>query len=489
MSTWLAKIPIFLLLTHCLNSCVRNVHIALGDRFADPSSDVVYRVGFMLEDQKSRACLEDLKLVLTFPDKSTAQIAKASDVREYSLHAENVFTRGKITIINPIEIDRIFAFFELKNLKNASEFAYHFEHQGKVVRGPYSFKTRILTDPAHSKIVTYGDQSNVNLEIFSYLQDKEVDLVVLTGDYAYDIHWNANPSNKTFDGSRGDDYFDKAEGLFTRAPIALIAGNHENADNFRFYEARFTFPLTNASASVHNYHFVVGGALFVGWNYDTTYTSPEAFAKNFAQLRSTIERYEEDPAIKYRIFFAHRPFYCSNLVHFTKGIPMDCLINPLLFKQLDDLLLKHKFTLSLTSHQHYFERSHKLANYEHDAQGMYYLVMGAGGNAESALGHELPRTAYRAAEVDRVTGFTLLELNDEGIFGQYIDVNNAKVGDSFVAVPNLVRAEGWNVKLVAIVASQLAVVLALGAFLHLRRKKRADRGDECENELVIKDSN
>ena len=67
--------------------------------------------------------------------------------------------------------------------------------------------------------------------MISLLIDYEYDLLIMLGDYAYDMDRD--------NGKFGDEYFKKMEVLFTKAPTILVAGNHDVVDNSRFFLTRF----------------------------------------------------------------------------------------------------------------------------------------------------------------------------------------------------------------------------------------------------------
>lgn len=101
-----------------------------------------------------------------------------------------------------------------------------------------------------AKIVAYGDQATgLITSVNKFLETHDMDLLVLLGDYAYEIH-NEN-------GVWSDEYFDFLESIATRVPIIMAPGNHEYFDNFKFFTTKFIYPLTKHIASVNNFHFVI----------------------------------------------------------------------------------------------------------------------------------------------------------------------------------------------------------------------------------------
>lgn len=67
--------------------------------------------------------------------------------------------------------------------------------------------------------------------LVDYLKHKEYDLLILLGDYAYDMNDN--------NGKEGDDYFDQMEDILTKQPSIMVPGNHDFVDNFQFLNVRW----------------------------------------------------------------------------------------------------------------------------------------------------------------------------------------------------------------------------------------------------------
>ncbi len=75
------------------------------------------------------------------------------------------------------------------------------------------------------------------------LQDDDFDLLILTGNYGYNLHDNY--------GKKGDEYFQKWEKIITSAPLLLLGGRLENVDVGRFLIFRFLF-LSNTIKEENN---------------------------------------------------------------------------------------------------------------------------------------------------------------------------------------------------------------------------------------------
>lgn len=461
---------ITILMANPLLFCVRNVHIALGDYFADENSKVLYRVGFMTNIFKDTDCIANLKLVLTFPDTNIVHFEPTNDTRHYSFHDNIVVNKPNSPIGDFFDIDRTFGFIELSDLSNPNEFTYHFEYKGQKVRGPFKFKTSILSAPTEAKIISFGDHDHiVGTPIMSRLKDYDMDLMILLGDYAYDIY--------SENGKRGDDYFDAMEVLFTRVPIALAMGNHERIDNFNFFANRFIFPLTKTKASVHNFHFIINNTLFIVLNFDQVSASNEQYKKILQYVQQTLEDSTKNPTIIHRLFFAHRPFLCTNYLLEPAGYPAECQIYSIMYKQFDDLLQKYNVEIAFTAHQHYYERSYPLFNFQKDDEGINYLIVGSGGNDELWQKIDLSKAEFKAAEVQQMVGYTETQITDAAIYCNFVNAENGVILDSFS-----VGDDKFNIVLWCLLG--LTVVSAVAIYFYLR-KPAAPGNDNLDNQQEL----
>lgn len=457
------------------NSCIRNVHIAFGDYFADPGSEVIYRVGFMVKkDEDAKTCIQKLKLVIKFPNQDQIVLTNPVDVRNYSFHDNVTKTYPDAPLGLKFDIDRTFGFFELKEIINLNEFVYHFEIDNKSVRGPFNFKTRILSHPQSARMVSFGDhqlpQGNLTIDI---LKNYEMDYMILLGDYSYDIHVD--------NGEHGDTYFDAMEPLFTRVPIALVPGNHELADNFNFFANRYIFPLSTFSTTVNNYHFVIHNSLFILFNFDIVSLSKEDYDRMFNYLKQTFEKYSNDSNIKHKLFFVHRPFQCSNYVQVCDTCPNECKIYSLLYKQFDDLLHKYGVKIVYTAHQHYYERSMPLLNYLPDDDGINYLVIGTGGNHETSTDNKTTNTIFKSIDIQMKASFMDTMFADNAIYCRLISSENGEILDSFSvkyknSEPGIISTK---ILIICVVIELLILVIIAGVLmLRQHRGKKLSYTDE-----------
>ena len=175
------------------------------------------------------------------------------------------------------------------------------------------------------------------------------DGVIHNGDYAYNIH---NSKGKV-----GDGYFSTFSKISTRIPYIVTPGNHEYYDTFKMFNYRFKMPgagngLTTQAANY--YSFIVKGIYFltINWDYAFTKEGGNNFKEVFGWVKSDLERNAKNPEIVKRVFFTHKPFYCT--------FATDDCTNFYLFKPVESLLYKYNFDLILNAHVHLYYRNKKI---------------------------------------------------------------------------------------------------------------------------------
>lgn len=221
--------------------------------------------------------------------------------------------------------------------------------------GPFKFPTTTPKKPmAPSRwaIVADMDESSYSKPTFDKLrilaQAGNTDAVIHNGDFAYNIH---NSKGKV-----GDSYFRAFSRVSTLLPFVITPGNHEYFDEFKFFNYRFQMPgadngLTTRGANY--YSFIQKGIFFVSINWDYVFSDTNSnMAEVLKWLVPELERAAKDKNVVYKVFFSHKPFYCT----FAEE---DC-VNFYLYKPVESLLYKHHFDAIITSHVHLYYRHKKL---------------------------------------------------------------------------------------------------------------------------------
>ncbi len=207
--------------------------------------------------------------------------------------------------------------------------------------------------PSRWLVIADMDDSSYSAPTIELLKrlakEEKFDGVIHNGDYAYNIH-----NSK---GRVGDNYFATFSKVSSLVPYIVTPGNHEKFDQFKMFNYRFQMPGAGAGLSrqaANYYSFIVKGIYFVtiNWDYAFLIEGQNNFREVFDWLKADLQKAAADPTIMRRIFFTHKPFYCT-------FVDPDC-VNFYLFKPVEALLFKHKFDVILNAHVHLYYRHKKL---------------------------------------------------------------------------------------------------------------------------------
>ncbi|KAI8378248.1 Metallo-dependent phosphatase-like protein [Choanephora cucurbitarum] len=220
------------------------------------------------------------------------------------------------------------------------------------------------------------------------------DFVTIAGDQAYDL--------ADFDGTKGDEYLNFMQNLFTRVPYLGSVGNHEGAYNFSHYKNRFNH-VPYKESKFEN-------PLMYSINYKSLHLisfSTEVYFKGTeSEIQAAVNWLEADltKANKHRrrrpwiIFLTHHPIYCS-------GDNDDCTTKALTIRNgptnpstnqtwggLEDILLKHRVDVYYSGHVHNYERTFPVAKGKrsstsyHNPPSFFQIVIGNAGQPEGPTG-------------------------------------------------------------------------------------------------------
>ena len=389
----------------------QNIHITLGDFFQDESSEIIYRIGFMQENQK---CKKKINLLLEF-ENGEEQFFDITTKRAYSLKGE--FFKKQL------DYSRNFFFIELKNLINKSKFSYTFLENGEKIKGPFYFSTNILNDKKSVNIKTFGDHDlKKGKEIIKRLEIEDYDLLILLGDYSY----NMQDEN----GKRGDDYFNGLENLITKAPVIIIPGNHETIDNTRLLNSRLFLPGTKNALDNNFTYFKVQNLFFFLFNsdfYSLNYRKKNKMDEKINSILKISDDLQKEADFEYfKIVLTHRPFYCQE--HFNR----ECLLNSLFLKEIDEKLNKHNFDLVLSGHLHFYQRLKHQRNYKIDSNSYLQLIIGTGGNDHFFGKSEFQISPFIEKNIFLIEGYLELQTHYSFIEAAFVEANNGVALDQFL---------------------------------------------------------
>jgi len=239
--------------------------------------------------------------------------------------------------------------------------------------------------------------------------------VIHNGDFAYNIH--------TSKGTKGDTYFENFSRISSRLPYLITPGNHEKYDDFKMFNYRFKMPgggdPTIQPQASNYYSAVINGVHFVSLNWDWIFMSDDAVSRKkevLNWLSDDLKKHSANPEIKYRVFFTHKPFYCT----FAEE---DCL-NFYHFKPIESLLYKYQFDLLLTSHVHLYYRHKKLDSKfniaDKNSQYPQSFISGHQGVDPTRGGNKLKVPSKRKGRLEKVAlagdpNILTIEFKNDGI--------------------------------------------------------------------------
>ena len=438
-----------------LDCSASNVHITLGDYFSDRRQAVTFRVGVMLNSSK---CQKKLRLHYLAPSGEKLEF-EPSECRDYSL------PKG--------DYERTFCFFDLEELPDAGEFFYSIALDRNLVKGPFSFKSKVYEGPDLS-IVTFGDHDLAfGKDTIDRLAKTDYDLLVMVGDIAYDI--------EDENGLRGDRYFEEMERFFATRPVVIIAGNHENIDKGRMFASRFKYPMSATPDENSVIAFSVGQLLFFGVNFDfAIQLHEEKYFETLQKLQNELHRLTSAFPSYRRVFFAHRPFVRANQKE--KMYEAHSLIHRL--KPFEDLVHRFDVKFHLFGHVHSYERYSFVFNYEIEKNGDSAIaIVGSGGNHEVRDGYKFPQPFVQKA-IFLTPEFLLVQSKGTFLVCSFIESKTGNVLDRF----NLQKSITSGNKLVLfayLLGLGLAISLAGSVLLGRMRKSRLYSDYRTEQESMV----
>lgn len=257
------------------------------------------------------------------------------------------------------------------------------------------------------------------------------DGVIHNGDFAYNIH--------TSKGTVGDSYFKTFSQISTLIPFVVTPGNHEYFDSFKMFNYRFQMPgapngLSTAQASNY-YSFVYKGVYFVTINWDYVFQDGQNNMKEvITWFQQDLARVSQNPEVKYKIFFSHKPFYATFADEDT--------VNFYLYKPVESLLYKYNFDAVFASHVHLYYRNKKLdknMKIVHDTENVPVMIISGHQGVDPDKGGNKDQVSDKRRGVLEVTALAgapnifTFEVTAAGIQFALRDCATYKVLDSFFA--------------------------------------------------------
>ena len=512
--------------------------MTLGDKFADPSSKVVFRLGFMLKKFKDEDCLKNLAVKIDY--KNSTQLSGLNDFKtiDYVYKTDPEDMKDDTANKSITFIERTFGWLDI--LEARSNFYYSVLYKGEIIKGPYDFHVNLsqfekaakanmqnaflkllaktaskeavtdamqqeklklirmkeekeklkeqlenkyykgkvmkLKDDNELRIISYGDQDvSKGEEVISNLEKQNYDLLMLLGDYAYDIHES--------DGITGDRYFAEIEPLMTKNPVIIIPGNHEFCDDFKFFESRYVFPRDKLGSTHHYFHFVIDKTLFIQVNFDYIPFIEGGMKTIVNYIEKVMEFRLGKYEIKNKFFNCHRPLLCTDFKKF--GSNSECKTNIWRYKPIYDLLIKYEFTTIFSSHMHYYERLQPSIGYEINNEGPFQIVAATGGNDQVFEYVDLPNAQIRASNFQLIKGYVATTIDKEyKTHFKFIRAINNEILDEYVYGEKV--HEDNSITITGITAGVFIVCLAILIVImyktdHFRKSFKENVEEEIED--------
>ncbi|KAI6186552.1 Purple acid phosphatase [Aphelenchoides besseyi] len=259
----------------------------------------------------------------------------------------------------------------------------------------------------------------------------EFDLVIHVGDIGYDLHKE--------NGTVGDSFMRGIESIASRVPYMVIAGNHEQYNNFTHYRHRFQFQPNDAFGDSQTYSFDLGNVHFVG--VSTEYIGffyeygKQSVIRQHQWLRNDLAKANANrDKTPWLIAYQHRPFYCSNKNSFECNSFENTLIRKGFeeMEGLEALYLDYNVDIGFAGHEHSYERLYPIADRRvynltrdpyHNSQAPVYVCSGSAGchTPHASFQEETPTPGSAFRSVDY--GWTMMHvLNKTTIYIEQISI-------------------------------------------------------------------
>lgn len=397
--------------------------------------------------------------------------------QDYSFHGFNINYTG----VTNIDYDRVFCFCDLnqEDLLNWGKFEYSIIHgtSEKIFKGPFQFESEIYNDEkSDHTIITYGDTdaTEKGIKTINRMKTEKYDLLVLLGDYAYDIFQK--------NGKKGDNFFELMEPVFTKAPFVLTPGNHEIADDARFLNSRFIMPGNPKwdHDAMNLFYFVAAKTLWISMNLDFTDFLEMSRVKYYSEKLFSILS-EMSPKrgtqFEYIAFFTHRPFYCVQ--RGERSIIDNYYVAP-----IEAILNTFDVDMIMTGHTHDFERNTMFFEYlpAKNAENKVMIISGAAGTDKDPLDSDrYYNMSFSQRYIPEVNGIVEMNITSRNVHFKFF-----KVEDRFTLYEFDLRQSSFfgsslfwfGVTMFAVMAVAVGLVMLIVKSLYSKKSDMDEIGQE-----------
>lgn len=320
------------------------------------------------------------------------------EVQGSVIYSEDDSFDNTVTEASPVKIHEI----KLKNLKPATKYYYKVSFENTILEKA-SFTTAPVPGTSNWRMVAYGDNRTfpeTHRRIVSQILKLDPSMVIHSGDLV---------SNGNNYEEWKLEYFDPMKGLSENITVFPSLGNHER--NSPHYYEYMSLPDENGESF---YSFDYGNAHFIALNSNAL---EAPFDLNSAQTQWLIKDLKKHADAEWKIAFFHHPlFRCQP----TRGIEPQRWVWQEIFDE-------YGVDLVVNGHDHYYQRTYAIGNYQgKPSRGIYHIISGGGGANNYPI---MPKV--HAASRRSIHHITVMDFQGDRIIGRAID-DEGNVFDAFV---------------------------------------------------------
>lgn len=270
------------------------------------------------------------------------------------------------------------------------------------------------TDPGPAfpfRLLAFGDSGTggkSQYQLAERMIPYRPDLIIHTGDVIY-------PRGAAEDYPRK--FFRPYAPLLPRAALMAVIGNHDYVDHGgRPLLDVFVLPANGPAGTEpeRHYWFDYGCARFAA--FDSDVDESELREKVAPWIRQVFT----SAGTKWRVVFFHHPPYTGA----DKHLP-DSRVRTLIVPELE----RSRVDIVFNGHNHLYERSRPISgdNVVAEAEGIVYIVTGAGGANRYAMAGPASRPAYTEAYFDSDFSFTVVDFSTGSVKLRQVDARGREV--------------------------------------------------------------
>ena len=291
---------------------------------------------------------------------------------------------------------------KLTNLKPGTTYRYKVSYDNTTLEAA-SFTTAPKPGTKNWRMVAYGDNRTypeTHKRIVAQILKLNPSMIIHSGDLV--------ASGDHYEQWK-EQYFDPMRGLSENITVFPSLGNHEK--NSHFYYDYMSLPDENGESY---YSFDYGNAHFIALNSNAR---EAPFDIDSEQTQWLIRDLKENKDAEWKIVFFHHPLFRC---HPSRGIEPQRWVWQEVFEE-------YGVDLVINGHDHYYQRTYAIGNYQgKPSRGVYHLISGGGGAPNYPV---VPKV--HAANRRSVHHITVMDFQDDRIVGRAID-DKGNIFDAFV---------------------------------------------------------